>query len=304
MVRYQKYDYIEKQNQHKPYIYRLTAWGVENQKNPYMARDEQKRRYKEFQMGIVGALLNESPETLSQLVSQLSGQNIGGYGVGGSYGGSDVRNSSDFGDSGDYHKKDLKIDELESKIKELEQENEELDKENTDLTLELSKQNKPTMVINQAPQPQQEPEQEPQPQDTNERSFDGLLWEYKDRMIDYSAYRKLPKQIVKLIAFPKGNISESIRNLLQGKKKGGYITVPSNTVSTMVNYGFVGPLRKEEIELLMMRFINGKVVLISPSGMGFEICEVPKSARPQPQQSKVQPQHKQRVRINANNNHE
>ena len=272
LVRYQRYGYITKHGK-KPFIYKLTEWGVENAKNPYMARDEQKRRYKQFQIDTVGQFINENPSYIKQFADDS------GY-IGGSDG-VRVIESNDFVDN---HANDDKINELEAKVKELE---EEL-KEEREITENLYNQNKPTMVINQAPQQPQQPQQEPETKKTDERSFDNILWEYKDRMMDYSAYRKLPKQILKVIAFPKGDISENIRNLLQGKKKGGLITVPSNTVSTLTNYGFVETLRKEEIELLMMRFINGKVVLISPNGAGFEITDVPQSARPpQPQNKPV-----------------
>ena len=37
----------------------------------------------------------------------------------------------------------------------------------------------------------------------------------------FDAYKKLPKQIVKITAFPKGNVAEDIKRLLQGKKIGG-----------------------------------------------------------------------------------
>jgi hypothetical protein len=282
LVRYQRYGYITKHGK-KPYIYQLTEWGIENAKNPYMCRDEQKRRYKEFQMHSVGQFINENPDYLKQFADD------GGY-IGGSDGVRVIENT-EFVEN---HTNDDKINELESKVKELEE-----DKETLEYQLGLAEQNRPKMVVNQAPQQQQkEPEPEPEPEKTNERKFDYLLWNFKDKMIDYSAYKKLPKQIVKLIAFPQGNISENIRNLLQGKRKGGLITVPDYTVSTMVNYGFVEPLRKEEIELLMMRFINGKVFLISPNGAGFEITDVPQSAQPQQkvQHSKPRPQ-QQRVRI-------
>ena len=284
LVRYQKFGYIIKHGK-RPFIYELTPFGVENAKFPQMMRNEQKKRYMQHQINSVGALLNESPETLSQLVSQLSGQNIGGYGVGGS-GGSDARHtSSDFGDSGDYHKIDAEKQENAERITQLEQENAELYKENTNLIIELAEQKKVKMVVNQSPT---QPQKESETKKSNGRRFDSILRAYNDSKMDYSAYKQLPKQIVKIIVMPKGNIADDIKRLFFRKDVGGYIVVPDYTVSTLVKLGFCEPLTAMEIESLTMRFIEGNVYLVSKLGK-FRITEVPKS-KPQPQQ---------KVRINA-----
>jgi hypothetical protein len=279
LVRYQRYGYIEKYG-HKPFTYKLTPWGVENQKNPYMCRDEQKRKYKQFQIDTVGKFINENPDYLKQFVGN-------GVSYVGSDGGVRVIENNEFVDN---HANDDKISELESKVKELE---EEL-KEEREITEHLSNQNKPTMVINQTPQqPQQEPEPEPQ-KTTNERNYDYILWEFLNKRMTYKAYRKLPKQVLRVVAFPKSKLTDEIKRILRGAD-GGYIVVASGTAPTLIKLGFAEAISIQDIESLTLIFENGYVYLVAGNAR-FEICEVPKSARP-PQQTQNKPVSKPKQRV-------
>ncbi|MCD4807594.1 MAG: hypothetical protein K8R13_08525, partial [Methanococcoides sp.] len=109
----------------------------------------------------------------------------------------------------------------------------------------------------------------------NGRSFDDTLWSCKDKKISASDYKKLPSQIVKVVAKPQGSIAENIKKLLTGKKVGDYIAVPTHTVSTITGYGFAEVLSKNQIELLTMVFKNGNVYLVSKD-VSFKITTVPK----------------------------
>ncbi|MFW6002085.1 MAG: hypothetical protein ACOCQD_01990 [archaeon] len=109
LVRYRKYGYIEKVNNTKPFIYGLTSLGYEHSKNPYIAREEQRRQYRTFLYDKIGEILKDSPEIMQSLIETLTGMNLGGNsGIGGGTGGGVSANNNgsyfnDFGSEKDNH---------------------------------------------------------------------------------------------------------------------------------------------------------------------------------------------------------
>jgi hypothetical protein len=273
-----KYVYLSKIGK-RPAKYALTDFGKINAENPYLNRDEAIRVYKRKVEHSIGVFLNDNPKTLSQVVSQLSGMNLG------CSGGSDgVRHTSsnDFGDSGDYHKNDEVKQKLLDEIKELKE-----DKETLEYQLELAENKPAKMVINQSPQPQQQ-----EVKASNERSFDNVLFAYRNQRINTDAYKRLPKQIIQIIAEPVGDFSNRLKRLVGNKNKGEYDVASKDKIPFMIEHKLVRTLNDREIESFKMIFEMGYVYLVS-SKAKFKITEVPKRVS--------KPSGQIKVRINRKN---
>jgi hypothetical protein len=284
LSRYQKYQYIEKCSYDKPYIYRLTAWGVENAKNPHLVRQNQIKKFKNKTLEAIYQLLADNPELLQAMVQQLSGIHInnGFSSVGSSYTGNtgNTKSCNDIGDSSHQY------DELLKKIQELKQEKDALSDK-----LEIA-QNKPaTMIVGQSYTAQPQPDIKK----NDGRSFDGLLRGIKDKRMDEANYKRLPKNLIKFTAIPQGQGSTiNMINFVTRKGVGCMYSVASDRVTEYTELGFARGLTKDEIESLECKWINGDVCLVDKKGNKYKITTVPKS-RPQ-QQTGIQ-----RVRINAVN---
>ncbi|WP_424353512.1 hypothetical protein [Methanosarcina mazei] len=109
LVRYQKAGFIKKLNIEKPIIYGLTEFGKENARNPKLLREENIRRYREFQLNKLKQLIEGQPEIFKSIYESIFGvqqNNIIN---------SIVNNSSQYSDY-DIGNKDDVIEEIRGKI--------------------------------------------------------------------------------------------------------------------------------------------------------------------------------------------
>ena len=73
LVRYQKAGFIKKLNIEKPIIYGLTEFGKENARNPKLLREENIRRYREFQLNKLKQLIEGQPEIFKSIYESIFG---------------------------------------------------------------------------------------------------------------------------------------------------------------------------------------------------------------------------------------
>lgn len=71
--RYCKYEYVLKVNNKKPFLYQITELGNQHIKNPYLAREENIRRYKEFQLNKLKQLIEGQPELFKSIYESIFG---------------------------------------------------------------------------------------------------------------------------------------------------------------------------------------------------------------------------------------
>ena len=84
---YQKYGYIRKTNAKKPFFYVLTDKGKLHTKNPYIAVDENIKRYNQFQNQKFAELINNDPATFKQIYESVVGCSLANTFSSGSSGG-------------------------------------------------------------------------------------------------------------------------------------------------------------------------------------------------------------------------
>lgn len=70
---YQRYKYVRKVNEKKPFLYQITQLGNEHIKNPYLAREEGVRRYKEFQLNKLKEIIENYPELFKSIYENVHG---------------------------------------------------------------------------------------------------------------------------------------------------------------------------------------------------------------------------------------
>jgi hypothetical protein len=70
---YQKYEYVRKVNSKKPFLYQITELGYKHVKDPYIARMENIRRYKDFQNTKLKQLIEEYPSVFKELYESIFG---------------------------------------------------------------------------------------------------------------------------------------------------------------------------------------------------------------------------------------
>ena len=73
LFRYQKYGYVQKLNNKKPFTYGLTDKGIQHARNPYLSREEGIRRYRDFQNQRFAELINNDPATFKQIYEYVVG---------------------------------------------------------------------------------------------------------------------------------------------------------------------------------------------------------------------------------------
>lgn len=71
--RYCKYGYVRKVNNKKPFLYQITELGNQHIKNPYLAREENIKRYREFQLNKLKTLIENQPELFKNLYESIFG---------------------------------------------------------------------------------------------------------------------------------------------------------------------------------------------------------------------------------------
>jgi len=77
LYRYQKYGYVQKMNNKKPFMYQLTDKGYQHAKNPYLSRELMARNYLEHLYRNIEKELVDHPEALKNLVETIAQMNIG-----------------------------------------------------------------------------------------------------------------------------------------------------------------------------------------------------------------------------------
>lgn len=70
---YQKYNYVRKVNNKKPFLYQITDLGNQHIKNPYLAREEGIKRYREFQLNKLKQIIEEQPELFKSIYESIFG---------------------------------------------------------------------------------------------------------------------------------------------------------------------------------------------------------------------------------------
>lgn len=74
---YQRYKYIKKTNDKKPFLYQVTEIGYQHIKNPYLAREEGIKRYREFQLHKLKEIIEDEPEVFKNIYESIHGaQNL------------------------------------------------------------------------------------------------------------------------------------------------------------------------------------------------------------------------------------
>lgn len=278
LSRYVKRGYVEKYGP-RPSYYQITDLGREVCiDHPFAYREERIRLHKE----IVKNFDKRMKMKYGEVVHVQSGDTPGG-GTGGGYSGGSISNTKEFGGSGDEYisgkkleEKDKKIKEMEEKIKDQKETEEYLSRKNNELETELKSYRNKQMNehLNKRAKREQEIAEQKRKADLQRpqgRLFDETIWAFKDRKISESAYKKLPTHVVQVITTPPKSVTESVKDILRGKKKGQYVAVPAHTVSTLTKLGFVRVLTKNEIESLTLKIKNGYVFLDK-----FKITEAPK----------------------------
>ncbi|BBL63979.1 hypothetical protein MSMAT_1951 [Methanosarcina mazei TMA] len=77
LFRYQKYGYVKKSNDKKPFMYQLTDKGYQHAKNPYLSRELMARNYLEHLYRNIEKELVDHPEALKALLESITQMNIG-----------------------------------------------------------------------------------------------------------------------------------------------------------------------------------------------------------------------------------
>ena len=80
--RYQKYGYVVKLNDKKPFIYLLTDLGRQHIKNPYLAVDELAQKRMNFIYDKFRELINENPEKFKTIYESVIGSGVSGVTLG------------------------------------------------------------------------------------------------------------------------------------------------------------------------------------------------------------------------------
>lgn len=70
---YQRYKYVKKVNNKKPFLYQITELGHKNILNPYLARQEGIKRYREFQLNKLKEIIESQPEVFKNLYESIHG---------------------------------------------------------------------------------------------------------------------------------------------------------------------------------------------------------------------------------------
>lgn len=86
LFRYQKYGYVKKSNDRKPFVYQITDEGYQHVTNPYQSRVECIRQYNNFQNQKLANIINNDPvkfkEIYESIVSSIGGSVCSGVSVG------------------------------------------------------------------------------------------------------------------------------------------------------------------------------------------------------------------------------
>lgn len=279
----EKYRYLEKIG-NRPAKYSLTEFGIVNAQNPFLNRDECIRVYQRKIEHHLGSYLSTNPHTLADIVSKISGMNLGG--TSGGY--NDAASSSgaggrDIGDGSSSHSIDEEHQKLQDEITKLKNELQDANLiiENQD---EILKEKRKMIVneshITQSPQPVNKKDS------PRSYSYDSVLWQYQDKKMDVKAHNKLPRQLMEITSMPTGNIADELKNLFFRKKVGGIILVPQRAVTTLENYGFAKRLTAREIEQFTMKFKDGYVYLASGKS-DYRVADIPKSKPTNQKQPRV-----------------
>lgn len=77
LFRYQKYGYVKKSNDKKPFMYQLTDKGYQHAKNPYLSRELMARNYLEHLYRNIEKELVDHPEALKALLESITQMNMG-----------------------------------------------------------------------------------------------------------------------------------------------------------------------------------------------------------------------------------
>ncbi|HOW14518.1 hypothetical protein [Methanosarcina sp.] len=70
---YQRYKYVKKVNDKKPFLYQVTEIGYQHIKTPYLAREEGIKRYREFQLHKLKEIIEDEPEVFKNIYESIHG---------------------------------------------------------------------------------------------------------------------------------------------------------------------------------------------------------------------------------------
>lgn len=73
LYRYCKYGYVRRINDKKPFMYQITELGNQHIKNPYLAREENIKRYREFQLQKLKEIIENKPELFKSIYESIFG---------------------------------------------------------------------------------------------------------------------------------------------------------------------------------------------------------------------------------------
>lgn len=205
LFRYQKYGYVQKMNNKKPFMYQLTDTGYQHAKNPYLSRELMARNYlKHLYRNIEKELVNH-PETLKSLVETITQMNIGSsnsnpviVGAGSQYSSNDLGNeelknelnakifSSDFWKNTDNDKLKTLVDRILNNSLTAEEREEFL----LDALSEAVNSHKGSVIINK--------QYNSNPKSEGERKYYSILVNSINKPVTRSVYEAIPFRFIKV----------------------------------------------------------------------------------------------------------